>query len=67
MEVIEKPKQYIDDDKIYIGHWSVKTGKQHGIGVLILPDGTTYNCSWKNGLMHGYGRVIFNDGDYYEG
>jgi hypothetical protein len=38
-----------------------------GRGVMLYPDGSTYNGEWKDGKRHGKGILIYADGRRYEG
>ena len=41
-------------------HWA-------GYGVIILPDGKTYEGDWVNDTQHGKGKYIWADGSIFEG
>jgi hypothetical protein len=42
---------------------SVKKGK----GMMLLPNNSLYEGSWKDGNPHGVGRMIHDNGDIYCG
>jgi hypothetical protein len=65
--VEQRPRMVVEEDGLYTGEWSTKTGHRHGSGTLILKDGTKFTGTWRKGFLHGHGRIIFSDGDYYEG
>lgn len=50
-----------DDGTRYVGDWNAK-GQKHGMGHLILPDGTRYDGGFNNGLCGGLGVMCFPDG-----
>jgi hypothetical protein len=50
-----------DDGTRYIGDWNQK-GQKHGLGHLLLPDGTRYDGAFSNGLCSGLGVMVFSDG-----
>lgn len=55
-----------EDGTRYIGDWNQK-GQKHGMGHLLLPDGTRYDGSFVNGVCSGLGIMNFPDGSKYEG
>ncbi|CAG4983576.1 MORN repeat-containing protein 4 homolog [Colias croceus] len=55
-----------EDGTKYVGDWNSK-GQKHGMGHLILPDGTRYDGSLMSGLCSGLGVMTFPDGAKYEG
>ncbi|KAF4516392.1 hypothetical protein B566_EDAN008515 [Ephemera danica] len=64
-----------DDGSRYVGDWNSR-GQKHGMGHLVLPDGTRYDGAFSNGLCGGLGVMCFPDGanvskifhtDKYEG
>eukprot|EP00826_Nyctotherus_ovalis_P010338 TRINITY_DN12737_c0_g1_i3.p1 TRINITY_DN12737_c0_g1~~TRINITY_DN12737_c0_g1_i3.p1 ORF type:complete len:288 (+),score=91.61 TRINITY_DN12737_c0_g1_i3:219-1082(+) len=57
----------LENGAIYYGFWSAATELQDGNGVMIWPDGSRYDGSWKQGQTNGHGRLIHADGDLYEG
>jgi hypothetical protein len=54
------------DKTIYSGQWSL-SGKKHGYGVYIKPDGSKYQGLWSNDKIEGVGRYIDKNGNFYEG
>ncbi|XP_074641997.1 MORN repeat-containing protein 4-like [Tubulanus polymorphus] len=54
------------DGSEYIGEWN-EDGKRHGMGHMILPDGSKYHGSFDNGFCSGLGMILFADGSRYEG
>jgi hypothetical protein len=46
---------------VYVGAWN-STGRRHGYGHLLLPDGTRYDGFFHDGLFHGFGMLTFSDG-----
>lgn len=55
-----------DDGTRYVGDWSAR-GQKHGMGHLLLPDGTRYDGAFSNGMCSGLGVMCFPDGSKYEG
>lgn len=53
-----------EDGTRYIGDWNHK-GQKHGLGHLLLADGTRYDGSFNNGLCSGLGVMQFSDGAKY--
>lgn len=49
----------------YAGEWRGAT--LHGIGTLLLHDGSVYNGSFVNSIADGEGRYTYPNGSYYEG
>ena len=46
----------------------ILTGKPHGWGSRVCPDGcSVYEGQWWNGQRYGKGRLIWADGTVYEG
>eukprot|EP00358_Blepharisma_japonicum_P002331 CAMPEP_0202949578 /NCGR_PEP_ID=MMETSP1395-20130829/16326_1 /ASSEMBLY_ACC=CAM_ASM_000871 /TAXON_ID=5961 /ORGANISM="Blepharisma japonicum, Strain Stock R1072" /LENGTH=138 /DNA_ID=CAMNT_0049652733 /DNA_START=216 /DNA_END=628 /DNA_ORIENTATION=+ len=45
------------------GHYNgyFESGKRHGEGVFMYPNGDTYSGWWKDGLKEGKGTYIFKD------
>jgi hypothetical protein len=41
--------------------------KKEGVGVMIYPNGTTYEGVFKNDISNGQGRIVHPNGDIYEG
>ncbi len=54
-----------DNGARYIGDWN-KKGQKHGLGHLLLKDGTRYDGAFSNGLCSGLGVMVFNDGSRYD-
>ena len=52
------------DGTRYVGDWNAK-GQKHGMGHLVLPDGTRYDGAFTNGLCGGLGVMNFPDGAKY--
>ncbi len=52
---------------VYHGYWSRATGKKHGYGQQLFPNGTKYEGLWMDGEFDGNGRFIYENGDYYVG
>lgn len=50
-----------EDGTRYVGEWSSK-GQKHGMGHLVLPDGTRYDGAMVSGLCSGLGVMAFPDG-----
>lgn len=50
-----------DDGTQYIGDWNDK-GQKHGMGHMLLPDGTRYDGGFDSGLFNGLGVIAFPDG-----
>lgn len=50
-----------EDTTRYIGEWNSR-GQKHGMGHLVLPDGTRYDGAFNNGLSSGLGVMTFPDG-----
>lgn len=50
-----------EDGTRYVGEWNAK-GQKHGMGHLVLPDGTRYDGSLMGGLCSGLGVMAFPDG-----
>lgn len=50
-----------DDGTKYIGDWNHK-GQKHGLGHLVLSDGTRYDGCFINGICSGLGVMKFSDG-----
>ncbi|XP_026745549.1 MORN repeat-containing protein 4 homolog [Trichoplusia ni] len=55
-----------EDGTRYVGEWNSK-GQKHGMGHLVLPDGTRYDGALIGGLCSGLGVMAFPDGAKYEG
>ncbi|CAH0668735.1 unnamed protein product [Spodoptera exigua] len=55
-----------EDGTRYVGEWNSK-GQKHGMGHLVLPDGTRYDGALIGGLYSGLGVMAFPDGAKYEG
>ncbi|XP_055691727.1 MORN repeat-containing protein 4 homolog [Lutzomyia longipalpis] len=55
-----------DDGTRYVGDWSAR-GQKHGMGHLLLPDGTRYDGAFIGGMCSGLGVMSFPDGSKYEG
>jgi len=53
------------DGTRYVGDWNSK-GQKHGMGHLVLPDGTRYDGAFNNGLCGGLGVMCFPDGAKYK-
>lgn len=53
-----------DDSTRYVGDWNQK-GQKHGMGHLLLPDGTRYDGAFSNGVCSGLGVMVFPDGAKY--
>ena len=51
----------------YTGQIDKATNKREGKGILVWPDGSRYDGSWKDDKANGYGRLIHADGDVYTG
>ena len=49
----------------YIG--TIKSGKAHGEGVFMFPDGTKYEGGWRDGMMKGQGTYTHPNGSKYIG
>ena len=49
----------------YIG--TIKSGKAHGEGVFMFPDGTKYEGKFKRNMFHGEGTFIDPNGNSHEG
>jgi hypothetical protein len=47
--VIAKPQIAVEDEGLYEGEWSTASGERHGVGTLVLKDGTKFVGSWRNG------------------
>jgi ABC-2 type transport system ATP-binding protein len=45
----------------------LKSGVPHGIGRLMLPDGTKYDGEWIEGKPQGRGTIIYSNGSIYKG
>lgn len=54
------------DGSIYVGQWN-SSGKPHGKGSIIFPDGIEYHGSFSEGQFSGMGALFFPDGAKYEG
>lgn len=50
-----------EDGTRYIGDWNQR-GQKHGMGHLLLKDGTRYDGAFSNGLCSGLGVMVFADG-----
>ncbi|PZC83423.1 hypothetical protein B5X24_HaOG207806 [Helicoverpa armigera] len=50
-----------EDGTRYVGEWNSK-GQKHGMGHLVLPDGTRYDGALIGGLCSGLGVMAFPDG-----
>ncbi|XP_045533955.1 uncharacterized protein LOC106720251 [Papilio machaon] len=55
-----------EDGTRYVGDWNSK-GQKHGMGHLLLPDGTRYDGCLASGMCSGLGVMAFPDGAKYEG
>ncbi|KAK3860896.1 hypothetical protein Pcinc_033076 [Petrolisthes cinctipes] len=55
-----------DDGTHYVGDWNDK-GQKHGMGHMLMPDGTRYDGGFESGLFNGLGVIAFPDGARYEG
>ena len=51
----------------YRGETEVETGRPHGFGRMVWPDGSSYEGSWLEGLMEGEGEITWSDGSGYHG
>lgn len=45
----------------------LQNGVPHGLGYLLLPDGTRYKGEWKEGKPHGRGAINYAGGTIYKG
>ena len=52
---------HYEDSTRYIGEWNQK-GQKHGLGHMVLGDGTRYDGQFHEGLAHGLGCLWFCDG-----
>lgn len=43
------------------------SGKRHGHGKAVFPEGRTYVGDWRENKMHGYGTITFPSGNTYTG
>jgi hypothetical protein len=50
------------DGKMYIGGW--KGNLPHGSGVLISPEGYTFEGEWQEGVVDGFGKYFGKTGSY---
>ncbi|CAG4987937.1 unnamed protein product [Parnassius apollo] len=64
--VVKSGAYKYEDGTRYIGEWNTK-GQKHGMGHLLLPDGTRYDGCLAGGMCSGLGVMAFPDGAKYEG
>ena len=43
------------------------SNKSHGVGQMLLKDGSLYQGEWKHGQRHGEGKMLHKSGDFYIG
>ncbi len=46
---------------------SMRAGKEHGQGTVVMPGGGRYEGGWREGKYHGWGGLINPDGQGFEG
>ena len=54
-----------NNNHLYTG--SLIEGIRHGYGVLVYPDGSSYNGYWENDKEHGEGSLKFSDQKLFSG
>lgn len=64
MGVVKCGGHRYEDGTRYIGDWNHK-GQKHGLGHLLLSNGTRYDGSFSNGMCSGLGVMAFADGAKY--
>ena len=65
-ETIQLDAVQLEDGSVYIGEWNFK-GEFHGLGKLLLPDGTEIEGWFRCGKTTYRARIVHPDGDLYEG